>query len=47
MAAELGFLNGAKRVIMIDAGPAAWWLDFAKTKSPMVELLNFSNLPPS
>jgi threonine dehydrogenase-like Zn-dependent dehydrogenase len=45
MCAEMSFMNGAKRVIMIDGGPAAWRLDFIKEKMPKVEILNFTDLP--
>jgi len=45
MAAEMSFTNGAKRVILIDGGPAAWRLDFVKEKLPKIETLNFSTLP--
>lgn len=43
MCAEFAFMNGAKRVIMIDS--VQWRLDFVKTKTPKVELLNFAELP--
>ena len=45
MCAEMSFMNGAKRVIMIDGGPAAWRLDFIKEKFPKIETLNFTELP--
>jgi threonine dehydrogenase-like Zn-dependent dehydrogenase len=45
MCAEMSFMNGAKRVIMIDGGPAAWRLDFIRERIPKVEILNFTNLP--
>lgn len=45
MCAEMSFMNGAKRVIMIDGGAAAWRLDFVKSKLPDVETLNFTDLP--
>ena len=45
MAAEMSFTNGAKRVILIDGGPASWRLDFVKEKLPKIETLNFSTLP--
>ena len=45
MCAEMSFTNGAKRVIMIDGGPAAWRLDFVKSKIPKVETVNFTDLP--
>ncbi|KAI1615870.1 alcohol dehydrogenase [Exophiala viscosa] len=44
MAAEMSFMNGAKRVIIIDGGPAAWRLDFVKSKIPKVETIDFTNL---
>jgi len=45
MAAEMSFMNGAKRVIVIDGGPAAWRLDYLKSKYPKIETLNFTDLP--
>lgn len=45
MVAEMSFMNGAKRVIVIDGGPAAWRLDLIKSKIPRVETLDFSSLP--
>ncbi|KAI4117120.1 MAG: hypothetical protein LQ338_007612 [Usnochroma carphineum] len=45
MAAEMSFLNGAKRVIVIDGGPAAWRLDFVKSKNSKIETLNYTDLP--
>ncbi|MCJ1465824.1 hypothetical protein MMC07_004443 [Pseudocyphellaria aurata] len=45
MCAEMSFTNGAKRVIIIDGGPAAWRLDFVRSKLPKVETLNFTDLP--
>ncbi|KIV86053.1 hypothetical protein PV11_01692 [Exophiala sideris] len=44
MAAEMSFMNGAKRVIIIDGGPAAWRLDFVKSKIPKIETIDFTNL---
>ncbi|KAK4937240.1 hypothetical protein LTR10_022072 [Elasticomyces elasticus] len=44
MAAEMSFMNGAKRVIIIDGGPAAWRLDFVKSKIPKVETIDFTKL---
>ncbi|KAK0905903.1 hypothetical protein LTR91_013055 [Friedmanniomyces endolithicus] len=41
MCAEFSFMNGAKRVIMIDQN---WRLDFVKSKYPRVELVDFSKL---
>ncbi|KAK5941174.1 hypothetical protein PMZ80_006451 [Knufia obscura] len=45
MCAEFSFMNGAKRVIIIDGGAGAWRLDFVKSKLPKVETLNFADLP--
>lgn len=45
MAAEFSFINGAKRVIVIDGGPGAWRLDFVKEKCPKLETINYSDLP--
>jgi threonine dehydrogenase-like Zn-dependent dehydrogenase len=45
MCAEMSFMNGAKRVIMIDGGPAAWRLDFLKEKLPKIETLDYTKLP--
>lgn len=45
MCAEMSFIRGAKRVIVIDGGPAAWRLDLVKSKTPKVETLNFTDLP--
>ena len=45
MAAEMSFTNGAKRVIVIDGGPAAWRLDLIKEKIPKAETLDFSKMP--
>ncbi|KAK5462939.1 hypothetical protein LTS15_002651 [Exophiala xenobiotica] len=44
MCAEMAFMNGAKRVIIIDGGPGAWRLDFVKSKVPKVETIDFTNL---
>lgn len=44
MCAEMSFMNGARRVVIIDGGPAAWRLDFVKSKIPKVETLNFTDL---
>ncbi|KAK5674584.1 hypothetical protein LTS10_012780 [Elasticomyces elasticus] len=41
MCADFAFMNGAKRVIMIDQN---WRLDFVKEKLPKVELVDFSKL---
>lgn len=45
MAAEMSFIRGAKRVILIDGGAAAWRLDFCKSKNSKIETLNFTDLP--
>lgn len=45
MCAEMSFMQGAKRVIVIDGGAAAWRLDLVKSKTPKVETLNFTDLP--
>ena len=45
MCADFSFLNGAKRVIIIDGGPGAWRLDYVKSKLPKVETINFTDLP--
>jgi threonine dehydrogenase-like Zn-dependent dehydrogenase len=42
MCAKFAFLNGASRVIIIDAN---WRLDFVKEKIPEVETLDYSKLP--
>ncbi|RVX72790.1 hypothetical protein B0A52_03143 [Exophiala mesophila] len=44
MCADMSFMNGASRVIIIDGGPAAWRLDYVKSKLPKVETINFSDL---
>ena len=44
MCAEMSFMNGARRVVIIDGGPGAWRLDYVKSKIPKVETLNFSEL---
>jgi threonine dehydrogenase-like Zn-dependent dehydrogenase len=44
MAAEMSFTNGAKRVIVIDGGDAAWRLDFVKSKLPKVETIDYTKL---
>jgi len=44
MAAEMSFTNGAKRVILIDGGEAAWRLDFVKSKLPKVETIDYTKL---
>jgi len=41
MAADFSFMNGAKRVIMIDSN---WRLDYVKSKYPKVETVDFSQL---
>ncbi|KAL9046847.1 MAG: hypothetical protein Q9214_000425 [Letrouitia sp. 1 TL-2023] len=45
MCAEMSFMRGAKRVIVIDGGPAAWRLDLVKEKTPKAETLNYTDLP--
>lgn len=45
MVAEFSFLNGAKRVILIDGGSGSWRLDFVKQRLPNVETINFTDLP--
>lgn len=45
MCAEFSFMNGAKRVIIIDGGAGSWRLDYVKSKVPKVETLNFTDLP--
>lgn len=45
MCADFSFVNGAKRVIIIDGGAGAWRLDYVKSKLPKVETLDFSKLP--
>lgn len=45
MCADMSFMNGASRVILIDGGAAAWRLDYVKSKLPKVETINFSDLP--
>jgi threonine dehydrogenase-like Zn-dependent dehydrogenase len=45
MAAAMSFMQGAKRVILIDGGEASWRLDFVKSKLPKVETINFTDLP--
>lgn len=45
MAAEFSFYHGAKRVILIDGGEAAWRLDFVQSKAPRLEKLDFTKLP--
>lgn len=42
MAATFAFMNGASRVILIDGGAAAWRLDYAKSKLPKLETLDFT-----
>lgn len=41
MTATFAFMNGAKRVILIDHN---WRLDFVKSKLPQIETVNFSQL---
>lgn len=45
MCADMAFINGADRVIVIDGGQGAWRLDFIKSKLPKVETVDFSKLP--
>lgn len=45
MCADFSFINGAKRVIIIDGGHGAWRLEYVKGKLPKVETLDFTNLP--
>lgn len=45
MCAEMSFMNGAKRVILIDGGPGAWRLDYVKKVLPKLETLDFTKLP--
>ncbi|KAL2070792.1 hypothetical protein VTL71DRAFT_13818 [Oculimacula yallundae] len=42
MCADFSFMNGAKRVIMIDQN---WRLDYVKSKYPRVETIDYSTLP--
>ena len=45
MCAEMSFMVGASRVIIIDGGDASWRLDYVKSKLPKVETINYSKLP--
>ena len=47
MCAEMSFMNGAKKVIMIDGGAAAWRLKWCQEKLPgkNVEILDYTKLP--
>lgn len=45
MCAQMSFIRGAKRVIVIDGGNAAWRLDLVKEKTPKVETINYTDLP--
>ena len=45
MCAQMSFMNGASRVIIIDGGPAAWRLDLVKKTVPKTETINFTDLP--
>jgi threonine dehydrogenase-like Zn-dependent dehydrogenase len=45
MAAAMSFMQGARRVIIIDGGKASWRLDFVKSKLPQIETVNFTDLP--
>lgn len=42
MCADMAFINGAERVIMVDCN---WRLDYVKKHQPRVELVNFNELP--
>lgn len=42
MASDFAFINGARRVIMIDS--VQWRLDLLKEKNPKIEVINFSEL---
>ena len=42
---DFSFYHGASRVILIDGGDAVWRLDFVKSKTPRVEMLDFTKLP--
>lgn len=42
MCAEMSFMNGASRVIMVDCN---WRLQYVQERVPKVELLNFHELP--
>lgn len=44
MCAQFSFYHGARRVILIDGGDAAWRLEFVKTKLPKVETIDFTAL---
>jgi threonine dehydrogenase-like Zn-dependent dehydrogenase len=45
MAAAMSFMQGARRVILIDGGAASWRLDYCKSKLPKLETINFTDLP--
>lgn len=45
MCVDFAWMNGAKRVILIDGGAGAWRLDYVKSKIPKTETLNFTDLP--
>jgi threonine dehydrogenase-like Zn-dependent dehydrogenase len=45
MAAEMSFMNGASRVIMVDGADASWRLDYLNEKNPKIETLNYTDLP--
>lgn len=45
MCAEMSFIHGAKRVIVIDGGASSWRLDLIKERIPKAETLNFTDLP--
>lgn len=44
MVCEMSFMNGAKRVILIDGGNGAWRLDFAKKTLPNLETVDYTAL---
>ncbi|PLN85691.1 threonine dehydrogenase [Aspergillus taichungensis] len=44
MVVQFSFLQGARRVILVDGGNGAWRLEFVKGKIPNVETLNFTDL---
>ncbi|KAI7829861.1 alcohol dehydrogenase [Gamsiella multidivaricata] len=45
MCAEMSFINGASRVILIDGGDASWRLEWVKERIPKLETVNYSDLP--
>ncbi|KAL1956175.1 hypothetical protein VTO42DRAFT_7610 [Malbranchea cinnamomea] len=44
MVCEMSFINGAKRVILVDGANGAWRLEFVKSKVPRLETLDYSTL---